>query len=624
MPKIYSYRRVSTTRQGEGVSLELQSNLKALNKLSDEHSLPVAERIYSDVGKSAYKGEQLKNELGYFLSGVLVGEIKKGSILCVYSLDRLSRQNLGFAKQIYLDLTNNDISIYSILDNHLYKAHNAADDILATIIFERSHNESATKGARSNAKALDVIEKHLEGVKTHDGYAYQTSFGNNPWWITNREDSAVIPHPIYWHAAKDVYTMTLNGDGTQKILNYLNENYPAPRGKPKAPSDKRLAEWKFSTIANFHKRKALYGHKEVLVYKGKPDQKTYQLAGYYPAIMSKQEWLALQTIKKNRQTSDSRRKRYNLITGIGVAKCKECGAVVAAAMDKSSKRITSRFFCAGRRNLQNGCKGFSMRGKWLESTVLGLCSGHVFTAPEVDDTALLALEAERGELSKKLSKVKELFINNVDMMDELAPQLTKIKNDLNAVESKISHEQQQLAKHSITAETDLEKLHLKWQKLKEEALNEDNQEVRKATRDLVKQSFKKIEVCKYDNGYHIKIHLIDGKVKYAIMNGKRESQAAYAEITMCDQDFFQQVKETTPELANTLITAESQLHDIDFKKLHNVQVKKINFQPSSRYAISHKIKTIAELKSKGLSQSKVVEKSGMSLSSVKRYWNNEG
>lgn len=83
----------------------MQINDEVLKSLSNEHNLPIAQETYQDLGKSAYKGENLQNELGLFLSAVKSRTVAEGSILVLYSLDRLSRLEIGHAKQTYYDLT---------------------------------------------------------------------------------------------------------------------------------------------------------------------------------------------------------------------------------------------------------------------------------------------------------------------------------------------------------------------------------------------------------------------------------------------------------------------------------------------------------------------------------------
>ncbi|HFD4038265.1 TPA: recombinase family protein [Vibrio parahaemolyticus] len=572
MAHIYSYRRVSTLGQSEGVSLEVQSDENKLRELSEAYSLPISERIYSDVGKSAYKGEQLENELGYFLESVHSGEIKAGSILVVYSLDRISRQNIGFAKQIYLDLTNNGVSIYSILDSHLYRAHNAADEILATIIFERANNESKTKGQRNNSTALKVIEGHLQGKRTNDGYAYLVSFGNSPWWIAHREDGAVIEHPVYWDVAKQVYQKIVSGEGNLKILSWLNDNFDAPKTRTNVKAPQRMSEWKFSTIANFHKQQALYGLKNVTINKNKPEQREFALDRYYPQLITESDWLALQAIKKKRRTADSTRKRYSLITGMGIAKCYNCGAVVAASMDKTKDVISTRYYCAGKRNLQNGCEGFSFKAKWVEKAILSCAIGHAFNTQEKDNTQLLALEGERDQAKTKLRKIKDLFVDDIEMMEEFVPQLKAIKNRIKELDVLIASEQREIAK--IQEQEHLNYLTGSWNEITDDALNELNQDFRKKTRELVRDTFSKIEIGKLNEQAFCKATMIDGSVFYFVHNGKRRSNSGFIRLSKVLEDDFIEVKKHFKEFYQGYFVDEQSIK-VDFDKVNDVQLVKV-------------------------------------------------
>lgn len=508
---IYSYRRVSTLRQKDGVSLAIQTDEDTLKKLSEEYNLPISTINFSDEGLSAYNGDHLKNELGLFIGAVKNGEVADGSILTVYSLDRLSRQSIGFAKQTYYDLTNNGISIYSMLDNHLYRAHNAADDIIATIIFERSNNESKTKSDRTNGTALKRISDHKNGVRTADGYSYLISLGSNPWWIANREDKAVVPHPYYWDIAKEVYQMILAGNGIIKIVNYLNANYKAPRTPTKINDPQRRPEWKFSTIASFHKRRGLYGEKSVKV---KGEQ--YKLNGYYPAIMTETQWYELQAIKKRRQTAEGNRKRVSLVSGMGIAKCLHCGAMIAAGL--CSDTHTTRFYCAGKRNLQNGCKGFSFKGLWLESTLLKICQTAIFRPKQPDTSNLGVLTIKLEEVEAKRKKATALFFE-LDMTEEIAAGIRKLQDEAAQLRVQIDDEHAKVAQ--VQTIMDFDSVMAEWKAVSDTALDESNQEERKRVRELIRQSVSKIEVGRFDDGLHFKFTLVDSSIKYAIHNGKR-------------------------------------------------------------------------------------------------------
>lgn len=520
-PAIYSYKRVSTTKQTTGLSLELQIPKETLEELAHKHNLPISEEIFNDNGKSAYKGQHLKNELGSFIHRIKNKDIAEGSIIVVYSLDRLSRQDLGFAKQTYLDITNAGISIFSVLDNHLYQAHNSADEILSTIIFERANNESKTKSRRTLDTALRRVIDHQKGVRTNDGYSYLISLGNNPWWITNRSDKAVIEHPDNFDIAKDIHQKILAGDGTLKILDYLNQTYKPPKPKNKKANEniKRKNEWKFTTISKFHKNPALYGLK-VTTFNGT----TYELENYYPAIMTKSEWYALQSIKSKRTLAKGNRKKTSLISGYGKARCFHCNAVIAAGL--CSDTNTTRFYCAGRRNLQNGCKGFNVKGRWLEKALLSYCTHEAmeFGNEDFDDSLLLAYQGERQDKVNSQKKISDALASGI-AVDALIEQLKILQKDIDSLNSKIEAE---LEKQHTLDENRYDTNEIKnelyqWLALFEEVLDEENQELREQLRDefLIK-IIKLIQVAKLKSGGYVFIfNFNSGVTNFSFHNGKR-------------------------------------------------------------------------------------------------------
>lgn len=527
-PHIYSYRRVSSTRQLDGLGFDLQVTDDLLNELSVKYNLPIHKEEYSDKGISAYKGQHLNNELGLFLKDIEVGKIGEGSIIVVYSLDRLSRQDLGLAKQTYLNITNNGVSIYSVLDNHLYNAHNAADEIISTIIFERANNESKTKSERTLNTALKRVQDHQSGIRTDDGYAYLISLGNNPWWITNREDKAVVEDPTYFEIAKQIHKRILAGEGTLKLLHYLNKNYPPPKPKNKLKYIDRVSEWKYTTVSKFHKNKALFGLKETTISGVK-----YSLKGYYPAVITEQEWLTLQSIKKARKSSDGNRKRYSLFTGIGKAKCFHCGAPIATGLCSDTRN--SRYYCSGKRNHQNGCHGFNMKGQWIDEALLQACTMNVITEEDddFDDTELLALNAELKDKKARQAILVKLITEGY-RIDLSANNIRKLENDVVLIEQQIQEqlELKAAAESYIRDSKYYQKLIVGWDRISKQALDETNQELRKEIRDhVINRYFKTIEIAKLKEGYAFIFRFINGSVDYYHHNAQRGKNA---ELTKFD------------------------------------------------------------------------------------------
>ncbi len=298
----------------------MQINDEVFKSLSNEHNLPIAQETYQDLGKSAYKGEHLENELGLFLSAVKSGVVAKGSILVVYSLDRLSRLEIGYAKQTYYDLTNNGVSVYSIADNHLYRAHNAADDIVSTITFERAHNESKIKSRR-------VIDSHREGHKRwKETSESQRNLGRTPLWI----DQSTNTFNINAEGVKKAVEMKIAGYGDLKIKQYLDANfeYKATRKKGRV---KQANTWDYTAIYQLWDRRSLFGEKTFRI-----EGVEYVMENYYPALIDEDTFLKLQASKKRKQGRETASGKISLLKSL--CRCGICGGAMVF-VDKGGSRV---------------------------------------------------------------------------------------------------------------------------------------------------------------------------------------------------------------------------------------------------------------------------------------------
>lgn len=112
----YSYIRFSSKKQAIGSSLSRQT--KAAQDWSDKNGVPLDTTLHmQDLGVSAYKGTHIEEgALGKFIEAVDKGLVKRGSYLLVESLDRLSRQDVPTALQMFLHLINKGITIVTLSD----------------------------------------------------------------------------------------------------------------------------------------------------------------------------------------------------------------------------------------------------------------------------------------------------------------------------------------------------------------------------------------------------------------------------------------------------------------------------------------------------------------------------
>jgi DNA invertase Pin-like site-specific DNA recombinase len=399
----------------------MQINEDVLKRLSDEHKLPIAKETYQDLGKSAYKGEHLKHELGIFLEAVKSGTVSTGSILVVYSLDRLSRLEIGHAKQTYLDLTNNGVSVYAIVDNHLYRAHNAADEIIATITFERAHNESKNKSSRVRDAAKEGLKKWKATGEP------QSSLGRVPFWIDqptntlNKNAEGVLK-------AVELY---LQGVGCLKIKQHLDKHYPYEAVRKKGRRTSQVDQWDFTAINQVFTKPSLIGEKHITV-----DGVKHKLENYYPPLIDVTTFQKLKQVKSLKAGRSPEQPTNHLLKGL--VKCGVCGGSMVF-IDKGRGNQAINYVCS------NAAKGNHQRENYsaqmLELVTLYLCSDQYLNqvneeANQAEQTA--ALEKRKEDLNLELKELSERYkkgrrASYLDLIDDVENQLEQVEKELDEI-----------------------------------------------------------------------------------------------------------------------------------------------------------------------------------------------
>jgi len=167
-PRAYSYVRLSTLEQQKGDSERRQTapsdayiaehKLRAID--GDELLKDIGIRSLKDIGKSAFTGDHIMTgAFGNFLKAVHDGRIEKGSYLLVEALDRLSRQNVNVALEIFLRIINRGIKVVTLMDRErVYDADapNLSMDLMYSIMV------MATASEESKKKSIRIREKHIE------------------------------------------------------------------------------------------------------------------------------------------------------------------------------------------------------------------------------------------------------------------------------------------------------------------------------------------------------------------------------------------------------------------------------------------------------------------------------
>ncbi|CAK1817843.1 recombinase family protein [Vibrio crassostreae] len=323
LPKIYNYARVSTTKQLKGVGLETQQQRSVLEKLSEEHNLPIHDENFVDHGLSAYHGKHKEGALGLVLSRIESGEIPSGSILVVFSLDRLSRETVNIAMEQLLSIINRGVRVYTHIDDKMFDAKSqnlTADLIVSLITMQRANEESETKSKRIIAAAKLGLQRW------HETGEPQSTLGRAPFWIEQSTNS----FNINAEGVKKAIEMRIAGFGDLKIKQYLDANFEYKPTRLKGRV-KRTNSWDYIAISQLWGRRSLIG------------ENTYTIEGiehvmdnYYPALISEDTFRKLQIEKKTKQGRDTASGKIPLLKSL--ARCGFCGGAMVF-VDKGGNRV---------------------------------------------------------------------------------------------------------------------------------------------------------------------------------------------------------------------------------------------------------------------------------------------
>lgn len=374
-PRLYSYIRYSSERQGKGNSIERQKSYIAemAKQIAAEYDLEIFEE-YEDLGVSAYKGKNVQEgALSDFIAQVESGVIPKGSFLLIESLDRFSRQNAMQAVNLFTSLLLNGITVITGIDKQVYRQTEVNNETLqqlmfSVMLFSRANEESSTKSHRTIASALSKIKRHQKRDPGDPVVAIK-ELGSDKWW-TDSSSGYVKPHPVLFPIAKEIIRLKQDGWSNRMILIHLKNNYNGPI----IGNKKSKGIWNMQHCSRILDP-AIYGRKVITV-----NHTEYVLDDYYPAIVSKDEYEALKIQVGNKGFAPNRESNPEipLLSGIGILYCAHCSCyMVKAKSTLKNHPHAYRYQCASR-DLHRDCNKWGFRASTLERTILQLIADRIF------------------------------------------------------------------------------------------------------------------------------------------------------------------------------------------------------------------------------------------------------
>lgn len=383
MPKksiVYSYLRFSDPKQAAGSSADRQ--LEHAAKWAAEHGMELDSSLsLRDEGLSAYHQRHIKQgALGVFLQAVEDGRIARGSVLVVEGLDRLSRAEPIQAQAQLAQIVNAGITVVTASDGREYNRERLRaqpmDLVYSLLIMIRAHEESDTKSKRVKAAIRRQCQGWIAG--TWRGIIRN---GKDPKWTKLGEDGRFELVPERVLAVRTMIEMFMQGHGATRATRIMAQQslFFSNNGSPSVHF--------YRIIRN----RALLGEKSLEV-----DGEVFRLEGYYPAILSFEEFADLQHAASQRGFRKGKGEIPSVITGLQITTCGYCsGAIVtqnvkvkSSGGNSGSASWTRRLSCSTYRTLAGCPTAGTCNAALIERAVMHYCSN------EFNLTRLL--EGDRG------------------------------------------------------------------------------------------------------------------------------------------------------------------------------------------------------------------------------------
>lgn len=449
----YSYQRFSNQEQARGDSLRRQQAL--VDQYIAENGL-ILDKTLTDRGVSAYKGKNARQgALKTFLDGVENGDIPSNSILICESLDRISRNNIYDALDLFLSITRKGVTIVTLTDGQPKEYGKSADPMQlmeCLFIFSRANEESARKGERVKAaydNKVEQVKRWSESGSPEPGKPPIIITSDTPTWIdVFWEDKKSRKGELRLNerkvkTIKKIIDMYLSGVGLSSLAKELNES--------KTPTITNTKNWGFSYINTILKNRALYGalemyqtdtvfseEKQKYVRRRTPTGTVIE--NYFPPVISEEDFDYIQSVKKNRSGRKGRKgERFsNLFTGLVV--CGECGGSMrfVSKGKKGKSGDVTNLVCANA-SIGAGCKYKQIHYSGIEDKFFD-----TFKDIPIEDLAGRKSEVTI-QISKKQKEVETLKaeLNDTEdkvsnVVDAIAEGLssTKLKKKLSDLEAK--------------------------------------------------------------------------------------------------------------------------------------------------------------------------------------------
>jgi DNA invertase Pin-like site-specific DNA recombinase len=213
-----SYVRWSSPEQRFGDSKRRQ--VQRTEEFCKENNLVLDRRLVDSA--SAYSGKHRRKDspLSRFLEDLKAGKVPKGAVLIIESLDRLSRQAIPKALELFLGIIRSGVDIVTLIDTQWYSQESIGEvqNLLVSIIaMWRAWEDSRHKGERVGhaweSKREEALQSNAPMTSICPGWLKLSADGKRYEPIKERIKKVKL---IFW--------LTVRGWGKQRIAKLFNRH----------------------------------------------------------------------------------------------------------------------------------------------------------------------------------------------------------------------------------------------------------------------------------------------------------------------------------------------------------------------------------------------------------------
>jgi DNA invertase Pin-like site-specific DNA recombinase len=407
MPVAYSYFRMSRPEQLRGDSLRRQLALS--DAYAVEHNLTL-DNSFQDLGVSALRGKhRTQGALSKFLALVSQGSVEKGSFLLIENLDRLSREEVSEALNLFLSIIGAGITIVTLSDGQVYSSKIIKEDytkLLVSIIFmARAHDESSQK-----ARRLSAAWKNKRDIARESGKRRITP--NAPAWLRLSDDGSKFE--LMGDRAlvvRRIFDESVSGIGALKVAKRLNADG--------IPTFGRSLGWHESYVKKILANEAVIGvmHPQTRI-EGRRMPAGEPIVDYFPAAIPPDLFWRARDAQQSRLLGGGRKGDALGSLFTGIAKCAACGGPMHY-LDKGAKPKGGQYLQCDHARRGAGCdfrKVFSYQP--IEFAVFfSLSKADLADLQGATRDAEEAHRKNLGEIDGQLSDKNRRLGRLVDMLD---------------------------------------------------------------------------------------------------------------------------------------------------------------------------------------------------------------